>query len=106
MQTLDAQQLQEMKNTNQDHLLVNTLPADKFDQTRIEGAINIPQDQDDFVDQVAQQAGDKSKPIVVYCASESCNSSEKAAKKLDRAGFEHVYDFAGGAQQWQECCSN
>ena len=51
---------------------------------------------------VEEQAGGKDKPVVVYCASQQCNSSEKAAENLENAGFTAVTDFAGGFKAWQE----
>ena len=51
---------------------------------------------------VEQEAGGKDKSVVVYCASSHCNSSEKAAKKLEEAGFTAVSRYTGGAAAWQE----
>ena len=82
--------------------LVNTLEAESFEKTRIPGAINVPLDSSDFVTRVEQAAGGKDKPIVVYCASRQCNSSEKAAQKLDSAGFTAVSRYTDGAAAWQE----
>ncbi|TWT90374.1 molybdopterin biosynthesis protein MoeB [Pseudobythopirellula maris] len=101
MKKIDADQLRSMFDNNADFLLINTLSADNFAKTKIEGAVNIPQDQDQFVSEVESRAADKSTPIVVYCASADCNSSDKAAEKLDAAGFTNVMDFAEGAAGWQ-----
>ena len=102
MQPLSADQLKEMMEQNQDFLLINTLDEDHFAETRIPDSTNIPQSQDDFVERVEQQAGSKDKKVVVYCASEQCDSSTKAAKKLEAAGFANVYDFEAGSKGWQE----
>ena len=56
----------------------------------------------DFASRVEQEAGGKNKPVVVYCASSHCNSSEKAAEKLEVAGFTAVSRYTGGAAAWQE----
>ena len=102
MKTIDASELKSLLDGNDDVLLVNTLKADSFEKTGIPGAVNIPLDDEDFVARVEEQAGGKDKPVVVYCASEQCNSSEKAAEKLENAGFTAVTDFAGGFKAWQE----
>ena len=73
-----------------------------FEKTEIPGAINVPLDDDDFVARVEKQAGGKDKPVVVYCASQQCNSSEKAAEQLENAGFTAITDYAGGFKAWQE----
>lgn len=101
MQSIDTQKLQSMKSGDADFLLINTLEGEHFDDTRIPGAINIPQSQGNFVDEVTRSAQDKAQPIVVYCASEDCASSTKAAKKLEEAGFSNVLDYEGGARAWQ-----
>jgi rhodanese-related sulfurtransferase len=59
-------------------------------------------DSDDFVERVEELVGHKDYPVVVYCADEGCSSSERAAEKLDQAGFTSVFDYSGGAQEWRE----
>jgi rhodanese-related sulfurtransferase len=102
MKKITTEQLKSFKETNRDFLLVNTLDPEHFDKTRIADAVNIPQSQDDFAEQVAQVTTSKQRPVVVYCASEECDSSTKAAEKLEAAGFSDVYDYEGGARAWQE----
>ncbi|TWT92932.1 molybdopterin biosynthesis protein MoeB [Botrimarina colliarenosi] len=102
MRSITAVKLAEMRQNNQKFLLVNTLPSENFEATKIDGAVNIPQYHSDFAKQVEEKAGGKSQPVVVYCASASCDSSEKAAEKLDDAGFDHVLDFTDGAEGWKE----
>jgi rhodanese-related sulfurtransferase len=102
MKTVDTSGLKTLLDGSEGVLLVNTLKAVSFEKTRIPGAINIPLESEDFVARVEEQAGGKDKPVVVYCASQECNSSEKAAEKLETAGFTAVTDFAGGFKAWQE----
>ena len=101
MKTIDTSELKALLEKNDDVLLVNTLAADSFEQTRIPQAVNIPLAESDFVKRVEKQAGGKDKPVVVYCASQQCTSSEKAAEKLQNAGFTQIIDFAGGFKAWQ-----
>jgi rhodanese-related sulfurtransferase len=82
--------------------LVNTLPAEDFDKTKLPHSTNIPEDRDDFAERVEQLVGHKDYPVVVYCASEECSSSQRAANKLDQAGFTSVFDYTGGAQEWRK----
>lgn len=102
MKPIDTNDLKQLRQNNDQLLLVNTLDPDHFDQTRIPGSINIPQSQDDFAAKVQQQATDRSQPVVVYCASEDCPSSTHAAEKLDRAGFSNVMDYEAGAKGWSK----
>lgn len=102
MKTITTNELKSLLDRNEDVLLVNTLKSESFEKTRIPSAVNIPLDDEDFVVRVEEEAGGKDKPVVVYCASLECNSSEKAAEKLENAGFTAVTDFAGGFKAWQE----
>jgi rhodanese-related sulfurtransferase len=102
MRTLTASDLDTMQQKGDDFLLVNTLDQDKFADTKIEGAVNIPLSSEDFAQRVENQAGGKDQPVVVYCASKECHSSTKAAEKLDKAGFGQVYDFEDGAKGWKD----
>jgi rhodanese-related sulfurtransferase len=102
MKTITTNELKSLLDRNEDVLLVNTLSADAFNKTRIPKAVNIPLDDEDFITRVETEAGDKDKRVVVYCASQQCNSSEKAAEKLENAGFTQIMDYAGGFKAWQE----
>ncbi len=101
MKTIDANNLKHMLSSESKPTLVNTLPADSFEETRIPRSINIPQDQQDFAERVEQAIGSRDEPVVVYCASRQCDSSTKAAHKLEEAGFSQVYDFEAGTQGWE-----
>ena len=102
MKIITARDLRKMREADEEFLLVNTLPTDKFPQTKIPGAVNFPQDASDFVTRVEQQAGGKNRTVVVYCASAQCDSSTRGAEKLQKAGFTNVYDFADGYEGWQQ----
>jgi rhodanese-related sulfurtransferase len=102
MPAVDTPELEAFFERDEDFLLINTLPRENFEKTKLPRAVNIPQDQPDFVQQVEKRAGAKDKKIVVYCANIDCDSSTQAAKKLDDAGFTNVYDYRGGAKAWQD----
>ena len=102
MNTITTDKLKSLRNKRPGLTLVNTLGAESFEKTRIPGAINVPLDDSDFVQQVDRQAGGKDAPVVVYCASQQCNSSEKAAEKLEAAGFAAVSRYTGRAAAWQQ----
>lgn len=102
MQTLTAQQLKNRMQQDPNLLVINTLDSGDFEVAHIPGTINIPRSGDHFEQEVKNQAGNKAREIVVYCASASCDSSSKAAKALEEAGFQNVYDFEGGTKGWKE----
>jgi rhodanese-related sulfurtransferase len=102
MKPIDARQLKKMLKDDPHPTVINTLPEEHFSATRIPDSINIPQDDENFVRRVEEAVGDHEEPVVVYCASPECDSSTKAAHKLEDAGFSQVYEFEAGAKGWQE----
>lgn len=102
MNTITTDELKELREKDAGLTLVNTLGAESFEKTRIPGAINVPLDSGNFAARVEQAADGKDKAVVVYCASQQCNSSEKAAQKLEEAGFTAVSRYTGGAAAWQQ----
>jgi rhodanese-related sulfurtransferase len=102
MPAISTPDLKSLMERNEDFLLVNTLPKEYFGKTKLPGAVNIPQEQKNFVQQVEKRAGGKDKKIVVYCANLDCDSSTEAAKKLDQAAFTNVFDYRGGAKAWHD----
>jgi len=102
MKTLTTEQLKDMQDRGDNFTLINTLDAKSFAQTRLPNAINIAQTSTDFVDRVFRASGGKDKKVVVYCAHRECDSSTQAAQKLENAGFTQVFDYEGGAKEWQE----
>lgn len=102
MNSLSAEELKAKRRRGDKFTLVNTLSADAFRQTRIPEAINVPLEGGDFPQRVENKVVGKNQPVVVYCASKECDSSTKAAQELEAAGFSEVYDFEGGAKEWEE----
>ena len=102
MKTITAREVRKLRESGEELMMINTLPANKFAETKIPDAVSIPQDDPDFVAKVAKHAPDKDLPLVVYCASIQCDSSTRGAEKLIKAGFTNVYDMAEGFQGWQQ----
>jgi rhodanese-related sulfurtransferase len=105
MQTIAYQQVKDLQERNA-ATLINVLPAEYFEKTHIPGSINVPVESSDFAEQVKKVIGGKNEPVVLYCASYSCDKSKRAALKLDQAGFTNVMCYEGGAKEWQEKASS
>lgn len=101
MQTLTADQLREMKRSN-GPAVINVLDKEVFRKEHIPGSRNIPLRTHHFAEAVEKAVGGKDKPVIVYCASTTCDASPKAAKELEKEGFGTVYDFEGGMKAWKE----
>jgi len=98
MKTITTQELQNKLEKDKIHL-VEVLDEEKFKKEHIKGAVNIP------LNRIVTEAKDKfneEDEIVVYCTDENCSASPTAAKKLNKKGFENVYDYEGGKKAWKD----
>jgi rhodanese-related sulfurtransferase len=102
MKTITAREVRKRREAGEEHLMVNTLPADKFSATKLPDAVNIPETDADFVERVEKRLGDKDRLVIVYCANINCDSSTRGAEKLLAAGFTNVYDMVDGAEGWEQ----
>ncbi len=98
MDTITRDELKE-KLDNDEVTLLNVLGRENFEEQHIPGSINIPMDR---LEDEARERLDKDNEIVVYCASEGCQASPKAAKMLEEMGFSNVKDYEGGMNDWVE----
>lgn len=101
MQAITTAEFKEMTQKAHDLAVVNVLPQEDFEGGHIPGSKNIPVGSAEFEKQVERLAGGHDQPVVVYCASEECTASPKAAKRLDEAGFKKVFDFEAGMRGWK-----
>ena len=86
---------------DRDFVLVEVLGSDAFADYHLPGAVNVPNDKR-FTEEIQRVVPDRSKPVVVYCANEECTASPAAAQKLDQLGYEKVYDYEAGKEDWRE----
>lgn len=101
MQAITTAEFKEMTQRRSNLTVVNVLPREDFRGGHIPGSQNIPVGSSEFEKQVEGLVGGRDLPVVVYCASEECSASPKAANRLDEAGFEKVYDFEAGMRGWK-----
>lgn len=82
----------------EDVVLVETLGPKYYEDAHLPGAINIPHTE---VDELAPRLlPDKSAQIVVYCSNSACQDSPQAARRLSAMGYQNVYDYEDGKQDW------
>ena len=80
--------------------LVEALPEKYYRAGHLPGARHLPHT---VVATLADRVlPDKSAPIVVYCASATCQNSHIEAKLLEQRGYADVSVYAGGKQDWSE----
>ena len=101
MKKIQRDELKQWMDENRNFVLIETLSLESFTEKHLPGAYNIPEEDEHFEDKVEDINPDKSKPVVVYCANSKCQSSPRAARRLESEGFKYVYDYEGGKEDWQ-----
>jgi rhodanese-related sulfurtransferase len=106
IQTLSREELRDRLRSEQPenedprsgYALVNVLGEDAFREEHIPASINIPKGEEDEF----ERRFEKSKEIVVYCASPDCDASPSVARNLAERGFENVLDYEAGMSEWKD----
>lgn len=99
---LTTEQLRRFEESGEKIPVINVLDPEDYREAHIPKSKNIPFNSGNFLEEVRTVVGSKEDPVVVYCASESCPLSEKAAAELENAGFTKVYEYDGGTKAWKE----
>lgn len=69
-----------------------------FATGHLPGAVNLPLE--GFTEGAARLLPDPSAEVVVYCASQTCQNSDLAERKLRALGYQHVRVYKGGKAAW------
>jgi rhodanese-related sulfurtransferase len=81
-------------------VLVDALAPMSFAHSHLPGAINLPPE---WVDERGpRRIPDSKAEIVVYCASETCDSSVEVGNRLVELGYPNVRHYVGGKKDWIE----
>lgn len=100
LQTIDRETLKQWLDEKRDITLVEVLPPERFEEFHLPGAVNVPLGAD-FEKHMQEQFPDPFQPIVLYCYDDQCSASPKAADKMDRLGYQKVYDYEAGKMDWK-----
>jgi phage shock protein E len=76
--------------------IIDVRTPEEFAGGHIAGAVNIPVQQSDFVEQVSRL--DANGTYAVYCRSG--NRSRPAVDAMRRAGIDSIYELASGTKGW------
>jgi rhodanese-related sulfurtransferase len=93
---ISAPKLLSRMEQSQNILVINVLSEKWYHDCHIAGSINVPLDK-----LIYQMEGyDRTQEVIVYCALNECDASEKAYVLLKCMGFENVVDYRGGIKEW------
>lgn len=93
---ISKRELKDRFDKHEDLQLINVLSPEYYRLGSIPGSRRIPYE--DIDKRLAEI--DKSREVIVYCASKKCDASKKAAEKLSDMGFK-VSAYEGGIEEWK-----
>lgn len=98
-----------LKEKKDSIVLIDTMPADKYAESHIDGALNapLPKEMSELKDSekavlLALAEEHKDKTIILYCGFTSCTRSHVGAQILVENGFKDVVRYPGGIVAWNE----
>jgi len=98
VRSITREELKAKLDGGEEVVIVEALGPKYYEEAHLPGAINIPHTE---VDALAPELlPDKSAQIVVYCSNRACQNSPQAARRLAALGYENVYDYEEGKQDW------
>jgi rhodanese-related sulfurtransferase len=97
---ISRESLWEKIRRGDEFVLVDALAPLSYAAAHLPGAISIPPD--DVVTRASRRIPDRNAEIVVYCSSETCDSSLVVADRLIELGYRNVLHYAGGKRDWAE----
>jgi rhodanese-related sulfurtransferase len=95
---ISLQDLQTSLASPQPPIVAEILGPQYFAQGHLPGALNLPLE--GFAERATRLLPDKTADIVVYCASQTCQNSDIAQRKLQSLGYQKVRVFKGGKAAW------
>jgi rhodanese-related sulfurtransferase len=98
MKNITREELKHQLNNGNNVTLVEALPEKYWREGHIPGSIQI--DYTEINSKAATLLPNKDAKIVVYCANTECQNSTKAARSLDALGYNNVYEYIEGKQDW------
>ncbi|MFV0437102.1 MAG: rhodanese-like domain-containing protein [Desulfopila sp.] len=84
-------------------VIIDTLPAERFAKVHIPGALNACVFEIRFLEQVHLLCADSNTPLVLYGANSNSLDSRTAAQKLTMAGYANIAILDGGLERWKQC---
>jgi rhodanese-related sulfurtransferase len=98
--SISPQELAKKLNAGEGIVVLDVMPAERFQEVHIKGAVNVCVYEVIFADGMSEKVPDKQKPIVVYSMSAVTQEAEVAVEKLTRLGYVDLTVLEGGIAAW------
>ncbi len=92
---IDYDEMMRMIRENPGAVVIDVRTRDEFGYNHLNGAVNVPL-QDICEEKIKRYVKSKSSVVIVYC--EYGGRSRKAVNKLQKIGYQNVYNLEGGIE--------
>lgn len=99
--TVNAQQIIDLITKTPDIVILDNRKQEDFAAGHIEGAVRLI-DTDVTPDALAKAIKAKDAPVLFYCNGLKCGRAAKAAEKAIELGYNKVYYYALGMDEWNK----
>lgn len=98
---VSAEEVIDLVNTSRDLVMIDSRIRSDRKQGYIEGSVSLP-DIDTTCDSLAKLIPEKSRPVLFYCNGVKCGRSAKAIVVAKQCGYNKLYWYRGGFEDWLE----
>jgi len=98
--TIDAERLIELVGSRTDMVLIDSRIREDHADGYIEGSLLLVDRETDCAS-LEQILSDKETPVIFYCNGPNCDRSDKAAVIAIECGYNEIYWFRGGIEEWR-----
>lgn len=99
--TVDAEKIIALIDAKKDLVVIDNRRVEDFNAGHIEGAIRVL-DTDLSEAKLAELAPQKGRPILFYCNGLACGRAAKAVQMAVGWGYQDVYYYALGMDEWKK----
>ena len=97
---VSAEELIELVEKFDDLVIIDSRKKSDVAKGFIEGSVSLPNTETN-AETLAKHVPNKAQPIAFYCNGIKCGRSLKAAKIALAEGYNNIYWFRGGIQEWE-----
>jgi rhodanese-related sulfurtransferase len=97
---VSAEEVIELVEANANLVILDSRKKSDFQKGYIEGSISLP-NTETSASTLAKHLKSKTTPVVFYCNGIKCGRSMKAARIAVAEGYNKIYWFRGGMEEWE-----
>lgn len=93
-------EINDLNKSINNYIVVDVRSPFEYSVMHIQGAINVPVDDNKFLASSQQASAEAGKPLLFYCNGRACEKSYVAGNKALKGGFTNFLVYDGGIGEW------